>query len=269
MTMRLRAGVLLVLLFTLIWLVVLAPARLLGAFVGSRPLQFGAFSGSLWQGQSDYLLIQSQNLRFDAGQLSWRVDAAALLTGRLCVQVQAVRSSAGSADLQRIEGNICADSRRQLYLRDVSIRVPAQRLLHAEALRLQGVVDIQIHQARLLPDGHWLDANAQGLWSDAALLVNMGSRWAPLTVGHLPLDVRALADGSLQVRMDNSDVRRAADTGLMLDATVQNSQLISLEAQVRPGTEVADELLAWLSVIAEPDDSGVYRFSWRRVSNLQ
>lgn len=267
MTLRLRACFALVLLFTLVWVIVLVPARLLGSIAGDGSLQFGVFSGSLWRGQSDRLLIQTQGLLFDAGQLNWRVDVAALLSGRLCIHGKALRPGAGSADLQRIEGIFCADTQRRLHLRDVSIRMPAHLLLRAEAMRPQGLVDVQIEQALLHADGRWLDTKAQGLWADAALLVNVGSRWVPLKAASLPLNARALDDGSLQVQMDNTHTRRADDTTLVFTSTVRATQLISLEGQVWPGTEVTDELIAWLSVIAEPGDAGEYRFFWRLASD--
>jgi hypothetical protein len=264
--MRLRVCLALVLLLTLVWVIVLVPARVLGSIADDRALQFGAFSGSLWRGQSDRVLIQTQGLQFDVGQLRWRVNATSLLSGRLCVQATAVRHGAGSADQQRIEGNFCADTQRRLHLRDVSIRIPAHVLLRAESLRLRGFVDAHIQQALLHADGRWLDANVQGLWEDAALVVNMGSHWAVLSAGNLPFNARALTDGSLQVQMDNTNARRAGDTTFVLATTIRATQLMSLEGQVRPGAELDDELLAWLAVIAEPGDSGEYRYFWRSAS---
>lgn len=250
-------ALLLILAFTLLWLVVLAPAtvmtRLLPAHV---PLVLQGITGSVWSGAVAQAALTESGQALVQGQLSWRIRPLSLLRLSPCIELTFSDSGRGT-----VAGTACVSAGGEVTLRDVNFDLPAGYFLRSADLRLGGEIS-GLLTTLTWQAGRLTALNGQGLWSDARIL----SDELNLSLQTLPFNIQRDDDNSMLVQMDNGDLlAQQTDTPLhvSLQSTVSLDGSFHTRARLAVQSQTPDSVIELLDVLAEPQGAGVYTLEVR------
>lgn len=263
MTRRTKTkALLLILAFTLLWIVVLAPATVLTRLLPANvPLVLQGITGSVWSGAVAQAALTEGGQVLVQGRLSWRIRPLSWLRLAPCVELDFADSGLSSASQGAVTGVACVSAGGEVALRDVSFDLPARYFLRSADLRLggeiSGVLTTLTWQA-----GRLTALNGHGLWGNARVV----SDELNLALQTLPFEFRRDSDNSMTVKLDNGDLL-AQQTDTLLHVSLQST--VSLDgsfhtrAQLTLQSQTTDSLIELLDMIAEPQGAGLYTLEVR------
>ena len=257
---------LLVLVLTLVWIVVLAPATLVIRFLPmNSPLVLQGLSGSLWSGAATQATLAPAGQALLHGRLTWRIRPLSVLQLSPCVELgfdgSGVSSRRSPEQPATVAGVACLSVAGEVGLRDLSFDLPAGIFLRSADVTLGG--DISGQLTNLTWQGGKLQAlSGRGLWSDARILsdeLNLSLQTLPFTFGRE-------SDNSLTVELDNGDLlAQQTDTPLhvAMRSTVSLNGSFHTRAQLALQSQAPDSVVELLDIIAEPQGGGLYTLEVR------
>lgn len=250
-------ALLLILAFTLLWLVVLAPATVLTRLLPANvPLVLQGITGSVWSGAVAQAALTESGQALVQGQLSWRIRPLSLLRLSPCIELTFFDSGRGT-----VAGTACVSVGGEVTLRDVNFDLPAGYFLRSADLRLGGEIS-GLLTTLTWQAGRLTALNGQGLWSNARIL----SDELNLSLQTLPFDIQRDDDNSMLVQMDNGDLlAQQTDTPLhvSLQSTVSLDGSFHTRARLTVQSQTPDSMIELLDVLAEPQGAGVYTLEVR------
>lgn len=248
---------LLILVFTLGWIVVLVPASVVSRLLpANAPLVLQGMSGSLWSATVAQAALVQDGLVVVQGRLTWRLRPLSLLRLTPCIDLTFVDTSLLSAAPGSVAGAACLSAGGELALQDVSFDLPAGYFLRSADLRLGGGISGHL-QTLSWQSGSLTALAGQGLWSDARIVSNELN----LALQTLPFDFRRGSDDSIVVRMDNSELlvsRPDIPLQISLQSTVALDGSFFTRADLTVQSQTTDALVDLLDVVAEPQGAGRY-----------
>lgn len=253
---------LLVLAFTLAWIVVLAPATVMARLLpANTPLVVQGITGTVWSGNVAQAGLTEDGQVLILGQLSWRVRPLSLLHLLPCVDIAFADSALSAAPQGTVSGTACVSAVGALTLRDVNFELPARYFLRSTDLRLGGEI------AGLLTTLSWqagrLTAlDGQGLWSNARIV----SDDLNLSLQTLPFDFRRDSDSSLVVQMDNGALlaqQTATPLHVSLQSTVSLDGSFYTRAKLTVQSQTPTSVIELLDLLADPQGAGRYTLEVR------
>lgn len=255
-------ALLLVLVFTLAWIVVLAPATVVARLLpANAPLVAQGITGTMWSGNVAQLALTEGGQMLVQGQLSWRVRPLSLLRLLPCMDIAFADRALPTAAQGTVSGTACVSAVGDLTLRDVSFELPARYFLRSADLRLGGEI------TGLLTTLGWqagrLTAlDGQGLWSNARVVSDDLS----LSLQTLPFDFRRDSDSSLVVQMDNGDLlaqQTATPLHVSLQSTVSLDGSFHTRANLTVQSQTPASVIELLDLLADPQGAGRYTLEVR------
>lgn len=264
----------------LIWSI---PASVLPRFLAmsnaGSVVQISRTSGTLWAGQADQVLIAANQQQLLLENVSWRFNWRSLLSTRLCLDISSRPAAAGRPTFN---GQSCFFISGAIHLNDLLFELPAAMLVSSQLRAspllqtLDSAVQIQGDISGLVTNLVWHNAElqaleAEGLWADAAITMQLPDtrtfriRQQQLRLGALPWTAQSPAINQLFLHVRSSATAPAADTDLQVDsqseAWLDGRYTTQLQLGVLPSTP--QFLQDILTIVAEPQGSGVYRLVWR------
>lgn len=260
---RTKTGtLLLVLAFTLVWVVVLAPATVMTRWLPVQaPLVLQGITGTVWSGAVAQAALTQSGQVWVQGRLSWQVRPLSFLRLSPCVEVAFADTGSPSAPQGTVTGIACVSAGGDVTLRDVSFDLPARYFLRSADLRLGGEIS-GLLTALTWQAGSLTALTGQGLWSNARIV----SDELNLSLQSLPFDFRRDSDDSMTVQLDNGDLlAQQTDTPLhvSLRSTVTLDGSFHTRAQLTVQSQTPDSVIELLDVIAEPQGAGLYTLEVR------
>lgn len=285
---RWLAFFLLICVFALIWSV---PAsllpRLLAMSNAGNVVVVSQTSGTLWSGQADQVLVTANEQQLLLENVNWRFNWRTLAGGRLCLNIFSNQrfSNQGSTNRQStvsFEGMSCFLTNGAIHLNELLFELPAAMLVSAQlrnsplmrtlnsAVQTQGDISGVIDQL-VWHNGQLQQLNAQGLWSDAAIGMQLPDaqtlrmRQQQLRLGAMPWTAESKAVDQLFLHVRSAEPGQDSDTDLTVDsqseAWLDGRYTTQLQLGVLPSTP--QFLRDILTILAEHQGSGVYRLVWR------
>jgi hypothetical protein len=251
---------------TLLWLIVMAPARLLIEPAARAGILLGTLEGSIWSGGAQQLIFKQQALQYSMTDLRWFITPVDLLQGALCFDVAAdpgteARSSGFLA------GKICLHANGTSTVSALSIELSAATLIRSESIRIQGTILLEVDNLSLRGDRTLETFTAQGRWIEAGAAIDADFQRLFLNLGDLAITGHHLSPSQIEFVLTSSDVESnsAKKSDMMfnfrsqigIDGTWQVSGVIKPDADMNSATR---ELLALLT---EPDQAGNYNIYWQ------
>lgn len=190
---RLLLPGLLALVFLLLVLLALAPARLLAWVLPPGQLVVAGLSGSLWQGSAARVQVGTAAGPLQLGRVDWELSPWSLLGLAPRVQLQ---SHWGT---QRLSGELQLTGSRLtgldgLRIRDLNANLDADLLRHLAPLALEGKLSVQIARLELRDGRPWSLSGGRLVWQRA--------RWAsprgPIALGSYVLEAGQIAGEPLR-----------------------------------------------------------------------
>lgn len=251
----------LVLLSTLIWTVVLAPAHLITRLLPvGAPLILQGITGSLWSGAVAQAALVDGDQILGQGRLGWRVRPMSLPGLMPCaeftIDYHAPQAVSPETSAGTVAGLACASTGGTLALIDVAVDLPAGVFLRSPELRLGGKIVAQLVTLEWR-SGSLMELQGHGLWTDAMIL----SDQQQLSLQTLPFDFRRDSGDSLVVQLDNHDLlAQQQDTPLhiSLRSTVTLEGQFHAQAQLTTQPQTDDGVMDVLNALAEPQGAGVF-----------
>lgn len=242
-------------------------------------VQASQTKGTLWSGQAGQVFINTGQQQLLMENVRWRFNWRSLLDSRLCLDIS---SGAGSSATVDFEGQSCFFTSGAIHLNDVLFQLPASVLISAQlagsplmrtldsAVQIQGDISGMIDNL-VWHAGQLQELSARGLWSDAALGMQLPDahtfrmRQQRLQLNILPWTAESRAPDELFLHVRSSDIEPAANADLQVDSQseiwLDGRYATQLNLGVVPSTP--QFLRDILTIIAEPQGSGVYRLVWR------
>lgn len=256
-------ALLLVLAFTLLWIVILAPAAIITRLLpANAPLALQGITGTVWSGAVAQAALTESRQVLVQGRLAWRLRPLSLLRLSPCVELTYTDSGLPLAAQQgTVAGIACVSAGGDLVLRDVSFDLPAGYFLRSADLRLGGEIS-GLLTTLTWQAGRLTALHGQGLWSNARML----SDELNLSLQTLPFDFRRDDDNSVLLQMDNGDLlAQQTDTPLhvSLQSTVSLDGSFHTRARLAVQSQTPDSVIELLDVLAEPQGAGVYTLEVR------
>jgi len=224
---------------TVLLLLQQAPARLVAWFVPADQVLVSAWSGTLWHGAAQRVLLAVPGGYLHLGTVRWRLQLSSLLRLRPTVTVATLWPG------QTASAVVTGWPRGPLQLSQLEVRAPAALLGHWLPLQLGGTLDLQ--QLSLVLGGGGI-ASAQGrvVWDNAAWQGSGGV----YPLGTYVLELGPAGDGAM-----------AAGRILTLAGPVQAEGSLALTAlrnyrvdlAIGPRSSLAEELEQALALLAQPE----------------
>jgi len=258
----------LVLLSSLIWIVVLAPANIMARLLPvNSSLVLQGITGSVWSGAVSRAALIVDSKMLAQGRVEWQIRPLSMLRLSPCVDFNidnnGPQASGGgsSAIVVAVAGVACVSTSGKLAMRDVAFDMPAAIFLRSPELRLGGEISGQLTELEW-QSGSLVDLRGQGLWTDAMIL----SDQLNLPLHTLPFDFRRENGDSVFVELDNKDLL-AQQQGTPMHVSLQSTVALDggfytlAQLTTQPQTPVA--VIELLNVLAEPQGAGVFTLEVR------
>lgn len=259
--------VLLMVAFTLVWIVVLAPAHIVGRLLpGNAPLVLQGISGSVWSGSVAQAALTDKGQVLAQGGLRWRISPLSVLRLSPCADFVFEGSDSDRNSINEfVTGVVCISTSGELSLREVAFDLSARRLLRASEIRLGGEVSGVLTELTWYA-GDLVELQGYGLWSNA--MIRSGQ--LNLLLNSLPFTLTRDSGNSLLLKVDNQDLlTQEADTPLhiALHSTVALGGQFHTQARLTTQPQAPDDLIELLEVLAEPQGAGSYTLEMRSISS--
>lgn len=242
-------------------------------------VQVSQTSGTLWSGQAAQVLINVDQQQLLLENVRWRFNWRSLLDTRLCLDIAAIPGASASVDF---EGQSCFFTSGAIHLNDLLFELPASMLISAQlagsplmrtlnsAVQIQGQISGVVNNL-VVREGQLQQLSARGLWSGAALGMQLPDaqtfrmRQQQLRLNILQWTAESRASDELFLHIRSSEIEPAVNADLQVDSQseiwLDGRYATQLQLGVLPATP--QFLRDVLSIIAEPQGSGVYRMVWR------
>ncbi|MDN3638058.1 type II secretion system protein N [Simiduia curdlanivorans] len=170
-----------------VWVLLLAPPTLVANLAANAGLQLQGVSGSLWAGTAKSARLQlgkvrGNNLIFDIGEFSWRLEPFSLLALKACAEVET------QLTVQQVKGRVCASAAGNVRAENLRINFPASFIELMAPLEASGRVMLALDDFQL--SGAQVE-QMTGAGRIENLNVLIGKDWQ--NFGHLNLQVSAAA----------------------------------------------------------------------------
>lgn len=264
MTLRSTGTVLLlVLLSTLVWIVVLAPARVVTQVLpASAPMVLQGLTGTVWSGEVARAALVQNGQVLAQGHLTWRVRPLSLLRLAPCIEFSVMDTGLGSpSGSGMVAGGACVSAGGEMALHEVNFDLPAGYFLRSADLSLGGEISGRV-EILIWEEGRLAALDGQGLWSDARIVSNELN----VSLQTLPFTVRRETEDSVMLQMNNADLLvRQTDTPLYvsLQSTVSLDGRFYTQAELAVQPQTPESVVDLLDVVAEPQGAGLYRLEVR------
>ncbi|MGO1295689.1 MAG: type II secretion system protein N [Vibrio sp.] len=212
-----------------------------------RQLQIAGVSGSLWNGRATQVHWQNQGL----GELSWRVNTAALFTGHIEAEVRVGRGST-----LRLHGRgVVGYGFDGVYANNVIASLPASQVLQyspqAVPFTVQGQVELSLKEFHYAKP--WCQSASGSLvWSRASLETPV----SPLKLDQVLAQLRCV-DNTISV----DGQQKSAQVSSEFSTTLDKSSRYQAKSWFRPEAQFPAELGKWLDRLPTPDGQGRYHFT--------
>ncbi|MDP3518951.1 MAG: type II secretion system protein N [Pseudohongiella sp.] len=273
----------LVCLFSLIWSVPASMLPRLLAWSGVNNSTAGTMveisqtRGSLWVGQAGLVHIRNNQQSLVLENVHWQLRWRSLLAAQICLQI----SSEGAG--RTFEGQTCINTSGQIRVTDMLFEIPAAELISTQlagaalmrslndSVQVQGEITGVIEELLWQPDQQQLQVNARGLWSAAAIALQLPDpqtgrmRLQAIQLKQLPWTVSSRAPDQVFLQVhgvpagagETGDLVVVAQSDIWLDGRfLTRLQLTLQESTPRILRDI-------LMIIAEPQQTGVYQLVWR------
>lgn len=256
-------GLLLVLLSTLVWIVLLAPARVVMHVLPAKlPVALQGISGTLWSGNVAQAALVQNGQVLAQGRLAWQLRPLSLLRLAPCIEFSVMDTGVASSTVSGVvAGSACVSISGDIALHEVNFDLPAGYFLRSADLRLGGEISGRVNT--LIWGSDRLAAlDGQGLWSDARIASNEVN----VSLQTLPFTVRRETDDSVMLQVGNADLLvRQTDTPLhvALQSTVGLDGRFYTQAELTVQSQTPDSVVELLDLLAEPKGAGLYTLEVR------
>ncbi|GAB5414799.1 MAG: hypothetical protein Cons2KO_24020 [Congregibacter sp.] len=217
-----------------------APARLIGTFLSSTPLQLSGYTDSLWQGRAARSQVLTPAGPFQLGALTWELRAWPLLTGTVAMHV--------TSDWGRQRGEAQLRARGDaLEIDALDASFDASLIKQALPIALGGRIELLFPS--LVFDGQNLvGADGRALWRKATWMSASGRQ----ALGDYALTVQTSEIGNIELIVETlTGALQVAGEGQLNEGRYDLSLRIeSPESPMDPNLQQA------LSLIATPTENG-------------
>lgn len=273
----------LVCLISLIWSVPASMLPRLLAWSGVNSPNAGAMveisqtRGSLWVGQARLVHIRNNQQSLVLENVHWQLRWRSLLAAQICLQI----SSEGAG--RTFEGQTCINTSRQIRLTDMLFEIPAAELISTQlagaalmrslndSVQVQGEITGVIEDLLWQPDQQQLQVNARGLWSGAAIALQLPDpqtgrlRLQAIRLNQLPWSLTSRAQDQVFLQVHGVPAGAAEPGDLVVvaqsDIWLDGRFLTRLQLTLQESTpQILRDILM---IIAEPQQTGVYQLVWR------
>lgn len=244
--------VLLVLFFTLLWLLATIPAHWALAAAGPN-LAGSGISGTAWRGTSGNLMLRIGETWLALGETRWRfLPLVSLRSGALCIGIESRLVE------QAMQGQVCAQGSGRLRVSNLELALPAAATQLPGGLQLAGSILLQAESLEL-EQGQLQRVAARGSWEGAAL--HDGRRWIELGT----LGMQTVEEGTLVGLRQGFPEWHLFDVSgplqLDLQAGMDASGRLRLAGEASPRATASEALLAILDFVAAGRGGEGYRIS--------
>lgn len=215
------------------------PARLLGSVIQDRGVFVAGWSGTLWQGRAERVVLRAPEGDWHLGTVTWKLHTASLLRMRPRLAVDAQWQA------QRINGQLTWQSKNALLLESISMQLPAALLSTWLPIDVQGTFTADIDRM-LWRDRQLESAQGRVVWDNAAW---RGSA-SVYELGRYVLELSDQGSGDVTGRVLTLSGPVQVAGEVQLDA----GRRYAVDLGVGPRGRLPEELEQALGLIAAPQD---------------
>lgn len=254
--------------------------RLLAASNAGNVVLVSGTHGTLWSGRADQVHILSSQPGVLLEQVNWRFNWRSLLDARLCLEIASAPGTPATGI--SFEGQSCFFADGAIHLNELLFELPAALLVSAQlrnsplmrtlnsAVRVEGDISGLINRL-VWQRGQLQQLQAQGLWSDAAIAMQLPDaqtfrmRQQQLRLDVLPWTAEVRNPDQVFLHVRSADLAPGGRADLQVDSQsdvwLDGRYTTQLQLGVLPTTPAF--LRDILTIVAQPQGSGVYRLEWR------
>jgi len=252
--------------FTLLWLIVMAPARLLIEPAARAGILLGTLEGSIWSGSAKQLIIKRHDIQYSLTDVHWDFSPLDLLLGALCFSA-AADPSAGIRSSGFLVGKICMQANGVTTVSDLSIELPAATLVRSENIRLQGIILLEVATLALRRDRRFENFSAQGRWIEAGAAIVADFQRVSIKLGDIAITGHHLSSNQIEFVLTSNGLERIGErkSDMMINLRFQLGLdgAWQFSGMIKPEDGMNSETRQWLAVLTEPDKAGNFNISWQ------
>lgn len=236
-----RWGAALMVLFV-VFMLISAPARLLGSLLPAKQLLAQGFRGSLWKGSADSVAIAVEGGYLQLGTVHWDLSpwSLLLLSPRMDVQ-----SSWGS---QRLEGHVTVYPGGDLFLRDLELSLDAALVKQWLPIHVDGQLSAII-QEMSIEDNQLAAGSGRLVWQRARWFGSGGAQ--PLGDYVAEFDIPAVGELSATLSTLSGPIDLQGQASVF-------GRAMTLDAKLTSERDFHPELAQTLQLVANPIDKGFH-----------
>lgn len=222
------------------FLLLKAPARLLGAVLPEGQLVMTGYSGTLWQGSASRVLIHTEGGDLHLGRLEWSLQPLSLLVFAPTLEFHSQWAQ------QTLSGEIEINGPESFFLQDFEARLPASLIQQIAPLELDGTLSILL-ESLSVEDRRLHAVEGRLLWQHAV----WDSPRGKIPLGSYAVDLVQLEGEALEGNIVTIDGPVNAAGTVYLERAEY-----ALDALVTSETELDAQLQQALSLLAEQTSEG-------------
>lgn len=208
-------------------------------------ISLGGITGTVWSGRAGAATVYVPNQYIDLGGVRWQVNVPALLTLRLCLDL----------DSQLFRGNVCRGLSGKNTIKQLMVdEFPMSTVGSMIGVELGGSGAVTINKVVVDDKGTVDELEGHATWMRAR--GNGGGGWFPL--GSFAADLSANGRGGIAADIKDVD----GEFELNLAGEVGVGDTARLNGTIKPRPEAPQPLIDALMVFTEALDDGSYKVTW-------
>lgn len=234
-------------LYFLVVVIARAPAQwgAWAALQAAPDLALTGVSGTLWDGQAATAQVRVGNEALDLGALSWELNPLALLTAKVCLDVES----------QMVRGYVCRTASGKNTVRQLlADQLPVRMLNDMVGVQLGGTGSITIASGRFDDEGRIEELQGNLTWQQAR--VNVGTGWFAL--GSYGADIVDNDNGGVVANVTDLE----GNFAVQLQGEINPGEEPRVNGLITPKEGAQQPLVDALSVFTESLDDGSFRVTW-------
>ena len=250
---------------TLIWLIAMAPARLLTGPAAGAGIKLGATQGTLWSGSAGQLHIRQDTLQYSLADVHWHFEPAGLLQAAFCYTAIA-DASVDTRSPGLLTGRFCIQPNGTATISKFSAELPAATLFRSDSIRIQGTVLLEVDRLVIGRDQTVQDFSGQGQWIQAGVTIVDNFQRAFFALGNLALTGEHLSPDRIELVLSSDEVsfnENSSGLTLHLRSQVSLDGTWQVNGKLKPDVGMSAETRDLLTLLTEPDKAGNFSIYWQ------
>jgi hypothetical protein len=216
-----------------------APARLLGAALQEQGVTVASWSGTLWQGRAERVVLRAPEGDWHLGTVTWKLQAVSLLRLRPRVTLDAQWQA------QRINGQLSWQGSKGLLAEGVAMQVPAAVLSTWLPIDVQGTLTADVERM-LWREMQLESAQGRVVWDNASWRGSAGV----YELGRYVLELADEGPGDIAGRV----LTLSGPVQVVGELQLDTGRRYAIGLGIGPRGRLPEELEQALGLIAAPRD---------------